>query len=154
DTRATPTHVRPATASARATNHNITCPYGASARSAELAPQTYGRMTARPPWKSPQSAGTRRCRTATAMPSLLNVRQHMLHGLIAAVIVTALAAFALARVPYVPREPLAISREFVELIQAGDLTDAYRLTNHGAEVGRTLDAFEANIRHQLGVEAF
>jgi hypothetical protein len=88
------------------------------------------------------------------MPSLLKVRQHILHGLIAAVIVTALAAFALARVPYVPREPLAISREFVELIQAGDLTDAYRLTNHGAEVGRTLDAFEANIRHQLGIEAF
>ena len=74
--------------------------------------------------------------------------------LIAAVIVTALAAFGLARVPYVPREPLAVSREFVERIQAGDLADAYRLTNQGADVGRTPDAFEANVRHELGIEAF
>ena len=83
------------------------------------------------------------------MPSLWNARRDKLHGLIAAVIVTALAAFALARVPYVPREPLAISREFVERIQAGDLADAYRLTNQGADVGRTPDAFEANVRHEL-----
>ena len=88
------------------------------------------------------------------MPSLWNARRDMLHGLIAAVAVTALAAFALARVPYVPSEPLAISREFVERIQAGDLADAYRLTNQGADVGRTPDAFEANVRHELGVEAF
>ena len=88
------------------------------------------------------------------MPSSWNARRHMRHGLVAAVIVTLVAAYVLARVPHVPRAPLAISREFVELIQAGALADAYRLTSQGAEVGSTLGAFEANIRHELSIEAF
>jgi hypothetical protein len=78
----------------------------------------------------------------------------VLYGLTAAVVLTIGAAYALTRLRYLPREPLKISRNFVDRIQAGDFERAYLMTDQGASVGRTLAAFEANIRHQLAVDAF
>jgi hypothetical protein len=76
------------------------------------------------------------------------------YGLAAVVIVATGTAYALAHLSYVPRAPLEISRNFVDLIQAGDLGGAYLLTNQKATVGSTLEAFESNIRHQLAIGAF
>src|SRR5215467_6682065 len=78
----------------------------------------------------------------------------MLYGLASIVIVTTGAAFALAHLNYIPRAPINISMNFVELIQAGDLGGAYLLTNQNAAVGISLAAFEANIRHQLAIDVF
>jgi hypothetical protein len=78
----------------------------------------------------------------------------VLYGLTAAVILTIGAAYALVRLRYLPREPLEISRNFIDLIQAGDLDRAYLMTDRGAAVGPTLAAFQANIRRQLGVDLF
>jgi hypothetical protein len=75
----------------------------------------------------------------------------VLYALVSIVIATTGAALALAHLSYVPRAPIEISRNFVDLIQAGDLGGAYVLTNQKAAVGRSLAAFEANIRHQLAV---
>jgi hypothetical protein len=75
-------------------------------------------------------------------------------ALILIVIVTTGAAYALAHLGYVLRAPIAVSRNFVDLIQAGDLDGAYRLTNQKTSVGSSPAAFEANVRHQLGIDVF
>jgi hypothetical protein len=75
-------------------------------------------------------------------------------GLVAAIIATAGTLYLLARSMHVPRVPLEISRNFVDLIEAGDFRAAYLLTDQKASVGRTLAAFEANIRRQLCVHTF
>jgi hypothetical protein len=58
-----------------------------------------------------------------------------LYALILIVIVTTGTAYALAHLGYALRAPIAVSRNFVDLIQAGDLDGAYRLTNQKASVG-------------------
>jgi hypothetical protein len=78
----------------------------------------------------------------------------VLYGLVAIVIVTTGAAYALAHLSYVPRAPLEISMNFIDLIQAGDLDGAYLLTNQKVSVGSSLAAFEANIRHQMAIDVF
>ncbi len=75
-------------------------------------------------------------------------------GLAAAVILAIGAGYGLARLPYLPHEPLQISRDFVDRVQAGDLGGAYLMTDRGALVGSTLAAFEANVHRQLGIDAF
>ena len=75
-------------------------------------------------------------------------------GIVAIIIATVATPYLLARSMHVPRVPLEISRNFVDLIEAGDLRAAYLLTNQKASVGRTLAAFEANIRRQLFVDTF
>jgi hypothetical protein len=77
-----------------------------------------------------------------------------LYGLAAAIVVTTGAAHVLTRLSYVPQEPVEISRKFLDLVQAGELRGAYLLTDQGALVGRTPAAFEANVRRQLGIDAF
>jgi hypothetical protein len=64
------------------------------------------------------------------------------------------ANYALSRWRYIPPEPLAISRHFVDLVQAGDLSDAYLLTTGGSDVGATLAEFDARIRQQLLIDVF
>jgi hypothetical protein len=76
------------------------------------------------------------------------------YGLAAAVILAIGAAYFLTRLRHQPDEPLQISRNFVDLVQAGDLDAAYRLTDRGTSVGSTPAAFEVNIRRQLGIDAF
>jgi hypothetical protein len=78
----------------------------------------------------------------------------MRYGLAAIVIVTTGTAYALAHLSYVSRAPLEISRNFLDLIQAGDLAGAYLLTNQGAMVGSTVAAFEGNVRHQARINVF
>ena len=55
---------------------------------------------------------------------------------------------------YVPPEPLAISRQFIDLVQAGDLSKAYLLTEQRGFVGATPAEFDAKIRHELGLASF
>lgn len=55
---------------------------------------------------------------------------------------------------YVPPEPVAISRQFIDLVQAGDLSEAYLLTTQRGFVGATPAEFDAKIRHELGVDSF
>jgi hypothetical protein len=64
------------------------------------------------------------------------------------------AGYSLSRWRYIPAEPLAISRHFIDLVQAGNLHAAYLLTNRGSYVGTSLATFEANIRHQMAIDAF
>jgi hypothetical protein len=64
------------------------------------------------------------------------------------------AGYTLSRWHYIPPEPLAISRRFIDLVQAGDLPAAYLLTNRGSYVGTSLATFEANIRYQMAIDAF
>jgi hypothetical protein len=76
------------------------------------------------------------------------------YTLVLIVLVTTGAAYALAHLGYVPRAPIAVSRNFVDLIQAGDLDGAYLLTNRKTSVGSSYAAFEANVRHQLCIDVF
>ena len=78
----------------------------------------------------------------------------VLCGLVAIAVVASGAAYALARSSYVPRAPIEISRNFIDLVQAGDLGGAYRLTNQEVSVGSSFAAFEAGIRHQMAIDAF
>jgi hypothetical protein len=78
----------------------------------------------------------------------------VLYGLVAIVIVTTGAAYALAHLSYVPLPPIEISKNFIDLIQAGNLDDAYLLTNQEVSVGSSFAAFEANIRYQMAIDAF
>ena len=64
------------------------------------------------------------------------------------------SGYALSRLEYPFKEPREISQRFIALVLAGNLTEAYRLTDQGPLVGRTLEAFAANARRQLGVAAF
>jgi len=74
-------------------------------------------------------------------------------GLIAAIIAMG-APYILSRWSYVPPEPMKLSRDFLDLLQSGDLRGAYLLTDHGASVGTTLAKFEVKIRHELRIDAF
>jgi hypothetical protein len=65
------------------------------------------------------------------------------YGVVAAVMVTAGAAYLLAHLSHVPPAPLEIARKFVDLVKAGDLDGAYQLTNQGGFVGGTRAAFKA-----------
>ena len=64
------------------------------------------------------------------------------------------AGYGLSHWLYVPPEPLAISRQFIDLVQAGDLSKAYLLTAQKGFVGATLTEFDARIRHELGIASF
>jgi hypothetical protein len=62
--------------------------------------------------------------------------------------------YVLSRSNCLPDAPLAISRNFIDLVRAGELDRAYQLTDRRISVGRTLAAFEARIRDQLGIDTF
>jgi hypothetical protein len=64
------------------------------------------------------------------------------------------AGYGLSHWLYVPSEPLAISRQFIDLVQAGDLAKAYLLTAQEGFVGATLTEFDARIRQELGIASF
>jgi hypothetical protein len=76
------------------------------------------------------------------------------YGLLAILIVTTGAAYVLAHSRYVSRAPIDLSRNFIALIEAGDLGGAYLLTDQKADVGSTVADFEANIRYQLAIDVF
>lgn len=79
----------------------------------------------------------------------------ILHGLAALGVVVALSAgFLLSYWLSVPPEPLAISPHFIDLVQAGDLSEAYLLTAQRGAVGASLAEFDAKIRHELSVDSF
>jgi hypothetical protein len=71
-----------------------------------------------------------------------------------AVIAMASTMYAVPRLSYVPRVPLQVFRNFVDLIQAGDVSRGLSADGPKSMVGSTLAAFETNIPHQLGVDAF
>jgi hypothetical protein len=62
------------------------------------------------------------------------------------------SGYVLSRTNCVPDAPLAISRNFIDLVRAGELDRAYQLTDRRISVGRTLAAFEARIRGQLHID--
>jgi hypothetical protein len=76
-----------------------------------------------------------------------------LSALLVIVFATAAIGFMFANLEHVPREPIAVSRNFIELVFAGDLNGAYLLTDQGASVGHTLAEFESRIWKQLGIDA-
>ncbi len=78
----------------------------------------------------------------------------LIGGAILGVLLVLGGGYALSRIPYIPPKPLAMSRHFIELAEAGELRDAYLLTNQGALVGKTPTAFEVNIRRQFAIDAF
>jgi hypothetical protein len=75
--------------------------------------------------------------------------------LLAAIAAAALVAggLALKNRRYVPADAELAARRFVDASLAGDFAGAYALTDAGALVGRTPAAFEAKIRHELGIGA-
>jgi hypothetical protein len=62
------------------------------------------------------------------------------------------SGYVLSRSNCLPDAPLAISRNFIDLVRAGELDRAYQLTDQRSSVGRTLATFEARIRGQLPIE--
>ena len=64
------------------------------------------------------------------------------------------SGYLLSRSNCLPDAPLAISRNFIDLVRAGELDRAYQLTDRRISVGSTLAAFEAKIRDQLPVNTF
>ncbi|HLJ63217.1 MAG TPA: hypothetical protein VKT70_03870 [Stellaceae bacterium] len=62
--------------------------------------------------------------------------------------------YFLAQSHYIPLEPLAISRHFLDLLEEGDFERAYLLTDRGRGVGQTPEAFVAKLRHELGIDHF
>jgi hypothetical protein len=62
------------------------------------------------------------------------------------------AGYVLSRSNCLPDAPLAISRNFIDLVRAGEFDRAYQLTDRRIAVGRTLAAFEAKIRGQLNID--
>jgi hypothetical protein len=62
------------------------------------------------------------------------------------------SGYMLSRSNCLPDAPLAISRNFIDLVRAGEFDRAYQLTDRRLSVGRTLAAFEAKIRGQLPVD--
>jgi hypothetical protein len=57
--------------------------------------------------------------------------------------------YVLSRSSCLPDTPLAISRNFIDLVRAGEFDRAYQLTDRRVSVGRTLGAFEAKIRDEF-----
>jgi hypothetical protein len=64
------------------------------------------------------------------------------------------SGYVLSRSNCLPDAPLAISRNFIDLVRAGELDRAYQLTDRRSSAGRTLAAFEARIRGQLPGDTF
>ncbi len=64
------------------------------------------------------------------------------------------SGYLLSRSNCLPDAPLAISRNFIDLVRAGELDRAYQLTDRRISVGSTLTAFEAKIRNQLHIDTF
>jgi hypothetical protein len=54
----------------------------------------------------------------------------------------------------VPPAALSIANRFIDLINVGDLQEAYGLTGRNAAVGETLAEFDAKLRGQLAIDAF
>jgi hypothetical protein len=81
------------------------------------------------------------------------IRQLTCSLVLAAVVVTGVG-YALSRSSCVPEEPFTISRNFIDLVQAGELDRAYLLTDQRMDVGRTLATFETKIRWELRIDAF
>jgi hypothetical protein len=54
---------------------------------------------------------------------------------------------------YVPPAAIALAEHFLSLIKAGNFTEAYSLTTQDALSGRTLEQFQANVRHRVAVDA-
>jgi hypothetical protein len=75
-------------------------------------------------------------------------------GLVLITLAVAGAGYGLARLSCSPDAPWTISRNFIDFVQAGKIADAYALTDRRRSVGRDLAAFDANIRHQLAIDAF
>jgi len=75
-------------------------------------------------------------------------------GMILLVLLSIGAWHVFSRCQYIPRSAKDISRQFIDLVQNGDLAQAYRLTNQGMYVGRTFSTFETNIRRQFAANAF
>jgi hypothetical protein len=78
----------------------------------------------------------------------------LIYSSVLAIIVAIGAGYALSRSSCAPDMPLTISRNFIDLVQAGELDRAYQLTDRRVSVGRTLAAFEANVRGQLHIDTF
>jgi hypothetical protein len=87
---------------------------------------------------------------------VLNPRRirQLIYSLVLAIVVATCVGYALLRSSCVPEEPLTISRNFIDLVQAGELERAYLLTDQQMDVGRTLATFEANIRWELRSDTF
>jgi hypothetical protein len=118
-----------------------------------------GQLARRMSWRSTPrlGAGSLECRRATTHQEPVvswKFVKAASYGLVAIVIVTTCAAYVLPHSRYVSRVPIDISRNFIALIQAGDLGGAYLLTDQKADVGSTLADFEANIRYQLAIDVF
>jgi hypothetical protein len=64
------------------------------------------------------------------------------------------SGYLLSRSNCLPDAPLAISRNFIDLVRAGEFDRAYQLTDRRISVGSTLAAFEAKIRDQLPIDTF
>ena len=64
------------------------------------------------------------------------------------------SGYVLSRSSCLPDAPLAISRNFIDLVRAGEFDRAYQLTDRHISVGSTLAAFEAKIRGQLPIDIF
>ena len=64
------------------------------------------------------------------------------------------SGYLLSRSNCLPDAPLAISRNFIDLVRAGEFDRAYQLTDRRISVGSTLAAFEAKIRGQLPIDIF
>ena len=75
-------------------------------------------------------------------------------SLVLAIVVATGVGYALSRSSCVPEEPLTIARNFIDLVQAGELDHAYLLTDQWMDVGRTLATFEAKIRWELRIDTF
>jgi hypothetical protein len=62
------------------------------------------------------------------------------------------SGYVLSRSNCLPDAPSEISRNFIDLVRAGELDRAYQLTDRHISVGRTLAAFETRIRGQLPID--
>ena len=89
---------------------------------------------------------------------MLNQKQRRIrqltYSLVLAIVVATGVGYALSRSSCVPEEPLTISRNFIDRVQAGELDRAYLLTDQRMDVGGTLATFEAKIRWELRIDAF
>jgi hypothetical protein len=75
-------------------------------------------------------------------------------GLVLITLAVGGAGYGLSRFSCSPDAPWTISRNLIDLVRAGKISDAYALTDRRRSVGPDLAAFDANIRHQLAIDAF
>jgi hypothetical protein len=64
------------------------------------------------------------------------------------------SGYLLSRSNCLPDAPLAISRNFIDLVRVGQLDRAYHLTDRRISVGSTFAAFEAKIRDEFPIDTF